>query len=141
MMQSMTIDLLEQHWPPLANMLMPPNHDEQYLMLKKLLNQLMDRVGSDEKHPLATLMHLVGNLIDHYEIENDAELEKIGSLGTPVSMLKFLMDQRVVKQEDLKEIFGSQGNVSGVLNGKRELTLKHIQKLAEKFHVPASVFL
>lgn len=136
-----TIGILEEHWPPMADILVPPRNEAQYLELKKLLHQLMDLVGSNETHFLASLMHLVGNLVDQYETEDDPELAQIGSQGTPITMLKFIMDQRGLKQDDLKDIFGSQGNVSSILNGKRDLTVRHIQKLSERFNVPASVFL
>ena len=55
-------------------------------------------------------------------------------------MLAFLMEQHDIKQAELPEV-GTQGVVSEVLNGKRELTTKHIKALSERFGVPAAVFL
>ena len=55
-------------------------------------------------------------------------------------MLAFLMEQHGVKQAELPEV-GTQGVVSEVLSGKRELTTKHIKALSTRFDVPASVFL
>jgi HTH-type transcriptional regulator / antitoxin HigA len=42
-------------------------------------------------------------------------------------------------QVDLPEI-GSQGMVSEVLGGKRELNVRQVRALAQRFHVSAAVF-
>ena len=49
------------------------------------------------------------------------------------------MDEHHLKQADLPEI-GSQGVVSEILNGKRELNVRQIQALADRFHVSPAVF-
>ena len=43
-------------------------------------------------------------------------------------------------QKDLFEI-GSQGVVSEILNGKRELNIRQIRILAQKFNISPSVFI
>jgi HTH-type transcriptional regulator/antitoxin HigA len=43
-------------------------------------------------------------------------------------------------QSDLPEI-GSQGVVSEILNGKRELNVQQIREMARRFHVPPAVFI
>lgn len=43
-------------------------------------------------------------------------------------------------RSDLPEI-GSQGVVSEILNGKRELNVRQIRALADRFHVSPSVFI
>ena len=45
-----------------------------------------------------------------------------------------------LKQVDLSEL-GSQGVVSEILNGKRDLNLRQVKALSERFKVPASVFI
>ena len=35
-----------------------------------LLDELIDEVGNDESHPLASLMDIVGSLVEKYEEEN-----------------------------------------------------------------------
>jgi HTH-type transcriptional regulator/antitoxin HigA len=59
---------------------------------------------------------------------------------SPVAMLRFLMEQHALAQSDLPEL-GSQGVVSEILRGKRELNLRQIKALAERFHVPAALFI
>ena len=39
-----------------------------------MLDDLIDEVGEDEAHPLASLMEIVGVLIENYEAENVPEL-------------------------------------------------------------------
>jgi HTH-type transcriptional regulator/antitoxin HigA len=42
--------------------------------LVSLLDRLVDEVGEDESHPLASLMEIVGVLIEKYEDEHVPEL-------------------------------------------------------------------
>jgi HTH-type transcriptional regulator/antitoxin HigA len=49
------------------------------------------------------------------------------------------MEQHGLLQGDLPEV-GSQGVVSEILRGKRELNVRQIQALAERFHLPAGAF-
>jgi HTH-type transcriptional regulator/antitoxin HigA len=50
------------------------------------------------------------------------------------------MEQHDLKQTDLHEI-GSQGVVSEILTGKRELNLRQVRALSERFGVSAATFL
>jgi HTH-type transcriptional regulator/antitoxin HigA len=59
---------------------------------------------------------------------------------TGVDALRSLIEENSLKQGDLVPIFGTQSIVSEVLNGKRKLTVKHIEKLSAFFHVSPSVF-
>ena len=55
-------------------------------------------------------------------------------------MLKELMREHGLKQADLSEI-GSQGVVSEILCGKRELNLRQVKLLGKRFSVSPSVFI
>ena len=55
-------------------------------------------------------------------------------------MLRYFMEEYSLSQSDLPEV-GSQGIVSEILNGKRELNLRQIRALAERFNVSPSVFI
>jgi HTH-type transcriptional regulator/antitoxin HigA len=108
---------------------------DEYAKAVSALNQLLDAGAADEEHPLAGLVNIVGTLIAVYEdVHNRAE--KVAS----VAMLRLLMDQHQLSQSDLPE-FGTQGVVSEILRGKRELNVRQIRLLAARFNVPASVFL
>ena len=61
-------------WPQVEPALRVPRTDREYRQLVKLLDRLVDEVGEDEDHPLASLMEVLGVLIEKYEDEHVAEL-------------------------------------------------------------------
>jgi HTH-type transcriptional regulator/antitoxin HigA len=63
------------HWPEIASAVYMPHSEAEYRRLVVLLDGLIDEVGEDENHPLASLMEIVGVLIEHYEAEHVPELE------------------------------------------------------------------
>ena len=63
-----------QAWPPLASLVYVPHTEEDYTRLVAVLDALIDEVGEDETHPLASLMEIVGVLIERYEEEHVSEL-------------------------------------------------------------------
>ncbi|HXI90671.1 MAG TPA: hypothetical protein VNO24_11705 [Blastocatellia bacterium] len=72
----MQIDLAEaaNAWAPLAGTVFVPHTEEEYNQIVALLDQLIDEVREDESHPLASLMEVLGVLIEHYENECVPEL-------------------------------------------------------------------
>jgi HTH-type transcriptional regulator/antitoxin HigA len=91
-------------------------------------------------HPLSPeeerLAQLMGLLIRQFE-------ESCYSIGhaDPVEALRVLMESRGLRQRDLITVFGSSSVASDVFNGKRAFSKTHVRKLAEFFHVPASLFI
>jgi HTH-type transcriptional regulator/antitoxin HigA len=73
-MTTSDLSRVEQVWPDLAPLLYVPHNEQQYEALVALLDALIDRVGEDESHPLASLMEVVGSLIERYEDEHVPEL-------------------------------------------------------------------
>ncbi len=57
-----------------------------------------------------------------------------------VDTLHFFMEEYGLTQSDLPEV-GSQGVVSEILSGKRELNVRQIRVLAKRFHVSPAVFI
>ena len=57
-------------WPAVEPILSVPRNERQYRKLVKLLDQLIDEVGENESHPLASLMEMIGLLIEKYEDEH-----------------------------------------------------------------------
>jgi HTH-type transcriptional regulator/antitoxin HigA len=51
-----------------------PHTEEEYRRLVSLLDGLIDEIGEDESHLLASLMEIVGVLIEKYEDEHVPEL-------------------------------------------------------------------
>jgi HTH-type transcriptional regulator/antitoxin HigA len=50
------------------------HNEQEYAEAVAWLDSLIDRVGENEKHPLASLMELVGVLISQYEETHVPEL-------------------------------------------------------------------
>jgi HTH-type transcriptional regulator/antitoxin HigA len=57
-----------------------------------------------------------------------------------VELLKVLIEERDLRQKDLVPIFKTESIVSAVLSGQRNLTVQHIQGLANFFHVSPAAF-
>ena len=113
-----------------------PIRDEgHYAKMTKILESLLDEAGAEESNPIMGLIDIVADLIDAYETELHPLPQTNG-----VDALKFLMEQHDLKQTDLHEI-GSQGVVSEILTGKRELNLRQVRALSERFGVSAATFL
>ncbi len=66
------------HWPELSRSVFVPHTETEYNSLVSLLDELVDEVGNDDSHPLASLMDIVGLLIEKYEDEHVPELEQMG---------------------------------------------------------------
>lgn len=72
----MQIDLgkVANAWATLTDSVFVPHTEEEYNQVVALLDQLIDEVGGDESHPLASLMEVLGVLIEHYEITHVPKL-------------------------------------------------------------------
>jgi HTH-type transcriptional regulator/antitoxin HigA len=57
-----------------------------------------------------------------------------------IALIQALLVERGLRQRALAPVFGTESIVSEVLSGKRELQRKHIQGLADFFHVSPAVF-
>ena len=73
------------HWPEMANTLFVPHTDAEYRRLVAVLDTLIDEVGEDESHSLASLMEILGVLIEHYEAEHVPELTDEERISTSPS--------------------------------------------------------
>lgn len=61
----------------LTEVIFVPHAQSEYQRLTEVLNNLIDVVGEDEDHPLASLMEVIGVLIEKYEDEHVPELREI----------------------------------------------------------------
>jgi HTH-type transcriptional regulator/antitoxin HigA len=122
-------------WPSIQNIFSIPHNEEDYNRLVQLLDGVIDEVGNDDSHPLASLMETLGSLIESYESRNIPEIE-----GDPIDTLKVLMEEHDLKQSDFPEI-GSQGVISEILTRKRQLNVRQIKLLSKRFYVSPIVFM
>ncbi|MEM7739034.1 MAG: hypothetical protein AAF267_25015 [Deinococcota bacterium] len=63
----------------MAGRLVVPRNEAQYKQLVTWLDSLIDEVGEDEAHPLASFMEILAVLIKHYEDKTVPELMKIST--------------------------------------------------------------
>jgi HTH-type transcriptional regulator/antitoxin HigA len=73
-MQNLDVSKMTNAWTSLAGTVFVPHSEEEYRRLVALLDNLIDEVGEDEAHPLASLMEIVGVLIQNYEDQNVPQL-------------------------------------------------------------------
>ena len=64
-------------WLMLTEVIFVPHAQSEYQRLTEVLDNLIDVVGEDEDYPLASLMEVIGVLIEKYEDEHVPELRKI----------------------------------------------------------------
>ncbi len=124
---------LQPHWQVLGPIL-TIHTEAAYDQAVERLNALIDEVGTDEMHPLYELLDTLGTLLHAYE-EKHVLMPSAGG----AEVLAYLMDEHGLNQADLSEI-GSQGVVSEILHGKRQLNVRQIQALSLRFNVSPAVF-
>jgi HTH-type transcriptional regulator / antitoxin HigA len=121
------VDLLNE-FPP-----RPIRSEQEFMAIQKVVDALLDakRLSPDQKEYL----NLLGMIICEYE-EKNVKIPDIHG----VDLLNVLIEEWGLKQKELIPIFKTESIVSAILNGHRQLTVEHIQKLAEFFHVSPAVF-
>ena len=67
-----TIDV--QSWQNVSSTIFVPHDDGDYQRLVAMLDDLIDEVGEDENHPLASMMDVLSALIENYENAHVPEL-------------------------------------------------------------------
>ena len=102
------------------------NNQAAYRRLVDALDAVLAAGGAEESHPLAHLADYLGDLVAEYEAAH--------------APLRELMQQHGLTQKDLPEI-GAQSVVSAVLKGKRQLNVRQIARLSERFGLPADAFM
>jgi len=124
---------IQAHWSVVGPLFSIRNEHEYDLAIERL-NALMDDVGTDEEHPLYELLDTLGAVIHAYEEKHYPMPECSG-----VDMLRFLMEEHGLTPSDFVDL-GTADVVSEILDGKRELTVKHLHILSARFHVSPVVF-
>lgn len=99
-----------------------------------LMNALLDVTGDNEDHPLSGLLEMTAELVSRYEQEHHAI-----EAANPKDALRFLMEARGLKQEDLSAIL-AQSNLSEILAGKRKISATMAGKLGAFFGISPAVF-
>lgn len=132
---SVLIKQAAEHWRFVSPLLRKPENEADYDLLVASLDELLDLIGKDESSPLASLASIVGDLIEAYDHEHRPMPKASG-----VDVLRYLMREHGLSQSDLPGV-GAQSVVSEVLSGKRQLNLRQIRWLAERFGVSVETFI
>ena len=97
------------------------------------IGELMDAApGTPEGEEL----DLLGDLVILYESRH---VEK--ELPNPAAAIEFRMEQAGLTPRDLVPLIGSHAEVSGVLAGKRDITMPMARALHKHLGIPAAVLL
>jgi HTH-type transcriptional regulator/antitoxin HigA len=122
------LDLI-QSFPP-----RPIRSSQDFEATQAVVNNLLDKevLTADE----ADYLDVLGTLIYEYEQQQGEMIPDIYG----VELLQILIEENELKQKDLVPIFKTESIVSAILNGKRQLTTRHIQELAAFFHVSPAAF-
>lgn len=130
------IQALQSSWQAFDSMahLRPIRNEMEYDRMVAMVNSLLDVAGDDEDHPLSSLLELAGELVFRYEQEHHAIKP-----ANPKDALRFLMEARGLKQEDLSAIV-AQSNLSSILAGKRKISATMAGKLGQFFGISPAVF-
>lgn len=109
--------------------------EQQYQATIASMNQFIDKgeLTPDELEYLT----LLGTLVAAYEDEQypDEAFELRG-----ITLIKALLQEENLNQSHLLRIFKTKSIASAVLNGKRRLTVEHIDGLAAHFNLPHELF-
>lgn len=109
--------------------------EEDYAQVQATIKALLDEIGDNENHPLADVLDYLADQVAAYEGDRWSIPE-----SEPKEVLRFLMDQHGLKQDDLSDC-ASQSRISDILNGQRGVSKEIAKKLARRFNVSVAVFL
>lgn len=110
--------------------------DDEYQRMLGALEALMDKDDDAMSPEDGRLLTLLAMLIEEYEDRN-IPLPR----AEPHKMVKYLIEERGLKQKDLWPVVGSKSRVSEILAGKRAITKDQAKNLAAFFHVPVELFI
>ncbi|CAM3332544.1 helix-turn-helix domain-containing protein [Halomonas lysinitropha] len=123
------------HWRFVAPLLNAPETEDDYDPLVAALDELLQLVGDDEEHPLASLASHMGDLVEEYDETRHPMPDVRGA-----DMLRHLMQWHGMDQSSLPEV-GTQSMISEILANKRRLNVRQIKALTQRFGLPADLFL
>ena len=111
------------------------HNEEEYAHATATIAVLLDEIGDDENHPLADVLDYLSDQVKAYE-DGHFSIPK----AEPHDVLRFLMDQHGLRQEDLGDC-APQSRISEILAGKRSISKVIAKRFAKQFNVHADIFL
>jgi HTH-type transcriptional regulator/antitoxin HigA len=108
-------------------------NEKALAIIDRLMSKEEDELSPEESRLLGLMTVLVEDFETHaYDIK---------PASNPAVTLRELMREHELKQNDLLDVFGSQGTVSQVLNGRREISKSQARKLSLRFRLPVDMFI
>ena len=132
---SVLIKNAAEHWEFVSPLLRKPKNEDDYDKLVQALDELLEMTGVDESHPLMSLVDIIGDWIEEWDNKHHPMPKPSGA-----DVLGYLMREHGLTQSDLPGV-GTQSVVSEILSGKRQLNLRQIRWLAERFGVSVETFI
>ncbi|MFC6339070.1 transcriptional regulator [Pseudomonas sp. CCM 7891] len=132
---SVLIKLAAEHWQFVSPLLRKPKSEADYDVLVNALDELLDLIGEDESSPLMSLVDILSDWIEAYDLEH-----RPMPVASGVDVLRAMMREHGLTQSDLPGV-GAQSVVSEILGGKRQLNLRQVRWLAKRFGVSVETFI
>ena len=73
-LQDLDVKRAANAWSSLSGAVFVPHTEAEYNRIVALLDRLIDQVGEDENHQLASMMEVLSILVERYEAEHVPEL-------------------------------------------------------------------
>jgi HTH-type transcriptional regulator/antitoxin HigA len=105
-----------------------------YVRATATIDVLLNEIGDNENHPLADVLDYLAEQVKTYE-DQHFSIPK----AEPHDVLRFLMDQHGLRQEDLGDC-APQSRISEILAGKRAISKEIAKRFARRFNVHADIF-
>ncbi len=113
----------------------PIENEKEFERMAERLEEL-DFPSRDLTPEEVALREILAALVEVYEKEHHQLPEQ-----PPYEMVRYLMEQRGLKQADLVSVLGTRAQVSDVVTGKRGISKAQAKKLAGFFQVSADLFI
>ncbi len=105
---------------------------QRVLMIVEMLMNKKDISAEEDR-----LLDLFVILVEKFESEHYPSPKR----STPHSRLLHLMEANNLRSVDLISVFGSSDLAAEVVEGKHSIDKTHVEKLSDRFSLPANIFL
>jgi len=126
-----------------ADPLLHIHNAKDYKRALDVMEFLFDQASDSEDDPINDLMTLLAGSIGRYEARQRDVMAydlKADAIDDGVATLRLLMNNHQLTTSDFEAEIGKKSLVSMILNGKRNLTKEHIEKLSFRFKISPALF-
>jgi HTH-type transcriptional regulator / antitoxin HigA len=112
----------------------PIANESEYQRVLAIIESLMHQTISAEQERMLNLFLILVEKFeaDHYPLPNTS---------TPHRRLQHLIEANNLPTIELVGIFGSVAMLTDILDGKKTINSSQAQQLADRFHLPITIFL